>query len=405
MDALTGSLPVVVTISGRPTGSTTTSITARVTPPSSPLNLTYTTTSPTCNTSASVTRTVTVVDPCTTATTPNERTCEANGKCSFNGACGAAATALSSLQWSASAGQVAEAMWLPSTPQSVALTLPPETLPPVITLLGYGQMMVTDTGVQVMSTSVEVGVTYSDPGVTATKPLLSSPDQPLNLTSAVVITGVDVIDTSRPTPPARPFVVTYSLTDPLQPAAKPVVVRRRVHVVCPANETVCTPSADDAGLTCSYGGVCGLSQDALQLLTNVVVFSLGSMSVASAAGAGGNISSASSAAVASSGISAASASSAGFQTAVATGSSVSEQSPRLALLGPPVVFVASGLPYARCVGSSTSACEAGVVALAGDGRGRDITSHVYACLDKVEAGLGWGNDSVAAVPDCSRSCW
>ena len=101
-----------------------------------------------------------------------------------------------------------------------------------------------------------MGSTFSDPGFTATD------DVDGVITPNVFVEGLSEIDTSRPTLPDQPWIVSYHVSDSSGNAA--TVRRRRVYVMCPTGESVCSAwiSQDALGLeiiqrvSCSIAGVC-----------------------------------------------------------------------------------------------------------------------------------------------------
>ena len=122
-------------------------------------------------------RMLTVFDPCG----PSERTCDnsATFACSVNGNCGSEAAALAALLSSGSGSATTSTAPMSTSSNSAAIAAAaaatallfsaPDTVPPVITLLGSGQPFVTGTGGSGIITTVVVGSVYIDPGATAIK--------------------------------------------------------------------------------------------------------------------------------------------------------------------------------------------------------------------------------------------
>ncbi len=67
-------------------------------------------------------------------------------------------------------------------------------------------------------------------GATASKIPPNNPNNPFDLTSAIVVSGLASVSTQHPTDPASPFVVSYDVKDSASPPNKAVTVRRRVQV-------------------------------------------------------------------------------------------------------------------------------------------------------------------------------
>ena len=134
-----------------------------------------------------------------------------------------------------------------------------------------------------------------------------------NLTAGASSFGTAAVDTSAPTPPSQPFLITYAVADAAGNQA--AVKQRRVAVVCPPGEAICNSSSILAGALsrgrayCSSHGMC----------LGPPPSSGGSSSSSSANGAGS--------------------------------SSSAAQLPQLTLTGPAVVFVGVGAQYAACPAS------------------------------------------------------
>ncbi len=73
------------------------------------------------------------------------------------------------------------------------------------------------------------------PGATAIKVPPNSPGNPLDMTNAIVVTGLEAVDTSSPTPDNKPWVVSYDVQDTAVPPNKASTVRRRVVVREPSS--------------------------------------------------------------------------------------------------------------------------------------------------------------------------
>lgn len=119
------------------------------------------------------------------------------------------------------------------------------------------------------------------------------------------------------------------------PPNKAATARRRVQVVCGSSEHIC-PDEDGAGLSCSFGGICGLGSF---------------MKGASASSATGQLGPGSSQLPASASITAAS-------------STAPPVIPTLTLIGPATVNIPMGTPYSKCQMGLISGCDQGVRATA-----------------------------------------
>ncbi|GLI62029.1 hypothetical protein VaNZ11_004606, partial [Volvox africanus] len=124
-----------------------------------------------------------------------------------------------------------------------------DTLPPVISLLGPGQLALTPRGVAVMIDNVEVGSVWTDPGATA----WDANDG--DLTAMLQRFGAAAVETSRPTKPGSlySYMVVYQAVDLTGNIAQPAT--RLVRLVCPTNETYCI-DADNLP-ACTSNGICG----------------------------------------------------------------------------------------------------------------------------------------------------
>ena len=58
----------------------------------------------------------------------------------------------------------------------------------------------------------------------------NNPNNPINLTSSIIVSGLASISTASPTQPSAPFVVTYDVSDLSIPPNKAQTARRRVQV-------------------------------------------------------------------------------------------------------------------------------------------------------------------------------
>ena len=62
-----------------------------------------------------------------------------------------------------------------------------------------------------MITNITVGQQYIDPGAIATKVPVNNPTNPLNLTLAIVVSGLAQISTAAPTLPSSPYIISYDV--------------------------------------------------------------------------------------------------------------------------------------------------------------------------------------------------
>ena len=58
----------------------------------------------------------------------------------------------------------------------------------------------------------------------------NNPNNPINLTSSIYVSGLGAITTSAPSDPSAPFVVSYDVSDFAVPPNKARTQRRRVQV-------------------------------------------------------------------------------------------------------------------------------------------------------------------------------
>ncbi|KAG1675986.1 hypothetical protein FOA52_014230 [Chlamydomonas sp. UWO 241] len=337
-DAGAGLVPVVVL------SAPAANFTNATTDPRAPLVVTYMATSAIGGLTSVVTRKLHVVDACSSGGSI-EFTCVKEQKCSVNGACGAAAMALSGLFASLSAPSAADgggSAGALKMPTAVPQLIPPDTTPPTLTLLSGNYptvAFVTLKGSGGVITTVGVGEAYADPSAVASKMPANNPSQVINLNSAIVVTWLDEVNTQAPTAAGAPFVVTYEVQDFAVPPNK-AVMRRRVEVVCSSGETVCTGAS--GALSCSSGGICGVG---------------GATSMASTmAGAGGS-------------------------AATVSGTAV------LAVLGADTARVRVGTPYGACNGGMGMNCDPGAVATLVEPD--DMRTYVFACADQTSDGLSY----------------
>ena len=268
---------------------------------------------------------------------------------------GQTASSSSSNLLSASGGAISVSMSLvggsSSTPPIVAALVADTTAPTITMLQGQypSQLFVTAAGGSGIVTNVTVGSVYVDPGATAAKVPPNSPNNPIDLTSRILVSGLSAVKTAAPTAPGAPFVVTYDVTDFAVPPNKARTQRRRVQVICKGEEITCQNS--DGSLSCSFGGICGVA-------------------ISSGATSGSSTSAALPGSTASS----------------SSSGSIKVTVPTISVLGSSTVLVNQGQSYSPCSGSSVSACDAGALAtLFSPG---DLNSQMYACYDRaVAAGI------------------
>lgn len=174
------------------------------------------------------------------------------------------------------------------------------------------------------------------------------------------------LDTSRPTPPDRPTIIQYDVTDASGNAALPA--QRHLTVACPQGERVCGEEGSsgldgDGGseLTCSVGGgmcVSGFTQ----AFTSAVAMEPSTDSTTSVAG--GTVSTVT---ASSQNVTAVTATSVtalpGSTTAVAA---ATRTAPLLRLVGPEVVQVQQYTTYAACTASSDYGSAGSTVGSSGD---------------------------------------
>ena len=58
-----------------------------------------------------------------------------------------------------------------------------------------------------------MGAAYTDPGAAASKVNPNNPSRHINLTSSVMVSGLEAISTLRPTLPGSPYIVSYDCHD------------------------------------------------------------------------------------------------------------------------------------------------------------------------------------------------
>ncbi|KAK3243702.1 hypothetical protein CYMTET_46660 [Cymbomonas tetramitiformis] len=198
---------------------------------------------------------------------------------------------------------------------------PLDETPPALTLLGDGQLMMTESGMRVMVHTVfqeEEQSYWSDPGV------LAMDDQDGNLSSCVMSYGAGAVDLT--VPQEDPYVVAYSVKDTAGNDAE--MVQRWVYVInC---ERTCSTGSANSGATCSASGLC-----------ENVQFESGANRDAEV---------------------------------------VSGTAPRLLLRGPAAVEISVGTVYGACPGEGAAVgevCDPG--AWASDDRDGDLTERILAC--------------------------
>ncbi|KAK3271972.1 hypothetical protein CYMTET_19706, partial [Cymbomonas tetramitiformis] len=129
-----------------------------------------------------------------------------------------------------------------------------DTTPPMVTLLGDGELAVNEEGIILMIHVLSRGDYFVDPGVVAEDNVDG------NLTASVSAFGASLVDTSLPTFGGEPYVIEYSVMD--QAGNQADIRRRRVYVIDVCDwgphgrvEEVC--SRDDYGQPlCSEAGLC-----------------------------------------------------------------------------------------------------------------------------------------------------
>ncbi|GFR50777.1 hypothetical protein Agub_g13042 [Astrephomene gubernaculifera] len=313
--------------------------TSAVTPVGKPYTVIYQASDSAGNT-ARQERLVTVYDSCSST---GEFRCPDTLKCSVFKSC-----KLSVSSSSSSTASVTQ----------TALERPPDTIPPVITVLGSGVRYVTPSGSAGMITTVQVGATFTDAGATATDEVPSAGGASTFVSMSVFSSIMDpsgeevtAVSTANPTgndtSSSVPYLITYSAIDSSGNAA--LVARRRVYILCTDPEFACPREGDTDPLTCSTGRICGL------------------------------VSSSSSSTAPSS--SATSSSSSSTTTTTTSGNSDSLLVPRFTLNSAATVAVAQGASYPVCRDGVTSTCEPGATAtLKTSG---DLNSQIRACATGV----------------------
>uniref|UniRef100_A0A061RKA2 Uncharacterized protein n=1 Tax=Tetraselmis sp. GSL018 TaxID=582737 RepID=A0A061RKA2_9CHLO len=124
-----------------------------------------------------------------------------------------------------------------------------DTVGPVLQLLGGGEVIETEEGISQMIHYVTVGDEWVDPGINVTDNF----DADMNK----IYVPEAVVDTSVPTLPNAPKVLSFSLVDA---AGNPSnVVQRLLHIRCPVGESMCEGTAFEPEPSCSFLGFCGLS--------------------------------------------------------------------------------------------------------------------------------------------------
>ncbi|KAG1675992.1 hypothetical protein FOA52_014236 [Chlamydomonas sp. UWO 241] len=350
------------------------------TDPHAPLVVTYIAVSALGGLTSVATRSLHVVDACSAALGSREFTCVKDRKCSVNGLCGVVPAAVSNLFASIGGGSGEVVLWWHGDaikgedvvtlemPTAVSEWIPPDTTPPTLTLLAGNYpttAFVTAKGRLGVLTTVEVGEAYADPGAIASKVPVNNPSQVMDLNSEIFVTGLDEVSTQAPTADGAPFVVTYKVQDFAVPP-NTAVMRRRVEVVCPPGEIVCT--GDDGALTCSDGDICGVrgSEDAGSAVmpgsaAAAMAATRSSGDAATDLGAVANI-----------------LGNGGFNSVDHHyGHAI------LAVLGANPARVRVGTPYSACNGGMGTTCDAGVMATLHTPN--DMRTCVIACADKARA--------------------
>jgi hypothetical protein len=105
-----------------------------------------------------------------------------------------------------------------------------DVLPPIVTILGDGELGVTSSGVNIMNEYLLIGSEWSDAGAT------SLDERDGNLTPSLSVRGGTLVDTAVASAAGAPHLVTYTSTDTSDNTA---VARRRVYVFnpCKGQET------------------------------------------------------------------------------------------------------------------------------------------------------------------------
>eukprot|EP00854_Cymbomonas_tetramitiformis_P009092 gene9092-10771_t len=98
-----------------------------------------------------------------------------------------------------------------------------DTTPPMVTLLGDGELAVNEEGIILMIHVLSRGDYFVDPGVVAEDNVDG------NLTASVSAFGASLVDTSLPTFGGEPYVIEYSVMD--QAGNQADIRRRRVYVI------------------------------------------------------------------------------------------------------------------------------------------------------------------------------
>lgn len=128
-----------------------------------------------------------------------------------------------------------------------------DSTPPLIELLGDGELGITASNAIVMIHTVEQFEVFVDPGVSASDAVDG------NITAQVSRYGAALVDTSVVTPIDEPYVISYSVKDAAGNTA--AAVRRHIYVKNPCtdivgvDEKMCGRDGDGNPL-CSQGGLC-----------------------------------------------------------------------------------------------------------------------------------------------------
>ncbi|KAG2454830.1 hypothetical protein HYH02_000662 [Chlamydomonas schloesseri] len=230
-DLRDGPLPVTASIVG-PGGMAVREIaTSAVTPTGQPFVVTYTARDAAGNVGQQQ-RLVVVADNCAEA---GESRCPQTMSCSTFKSC--------DIKFTSPASDGGDAGTLPAASQK-ALTRPPDTTPPVLTLLGGGQPYTTRSGAAGLINNVFLGDAFADPGATATDEVPAAGSEAsttVDLTASVFTRikspaseDVTAVSTAEPTGGVLtggvPYVLSYDVVDDAGNRAP--TLYRRVYVLC-----------------------------------------------------------------------------------------------------------------------------------------------------------------------------
>ncbi|GLI64586.1 hypothetical protein VaNZ11_007845, partial [Volvox africanus] len=197
-------------------------------------------------------------------------------------------------------------------------------------------------------TYVLVNTAFTDPGATA----IDNVDGDVRASLARSLPSEGQLNTRVPRGESNPYLITYIATDS---AGNRAVAFRRVYVLCPDGERVCSPDETEDGLAaCSTAGICGL-----QALGNVdITTTTSSLSTSSTSSVVSSKSTTSSS-------TSANTSSSSTTTATAASSKINTP-PVLVLKGNPLIAIVEGQysTYAPCTQQSGlgDLCDPGVTA-------------------------------------------